>query len=449
MSPSIADRSRFRLSVLFASTCALAACGGGGGGGGGDSGTPPPPPASALTLAQCLQSPAGITNTYLNSSRPRREWKAATFLGESVVVRNEYADATAATPIRALYYKFDTAAQTFSTVGHEDFNASGAVTTREQFTGLVNSTTLTPGQSEAKTYTVKTLVPTGVADRTERATVTYEVNEVITLPGGRLDTCRVKTVLESIAAGGAATQVSTETLHFAPGFGFVKSYYRPTRATFVDRNQTYLTELVATTGTIAYLPTTADNLVTLSLCSSMPAGLTVELTASSAGEANSAVRVTSSTTFAGQGALAVERRNAATGIKSQITYLDPIVGQLKILGESSYASDGTTLVTSRSRSGRPDLRTTAPNQTVNYTETFTTTFPTPAPAPTTSADSFTFEGFTKVTTPAGTFDTCRVRFNYQSGLVETYYHAANMHWVRLDSTQANIRTTRELISHTP
>jgi len=452
VSQSIADRSRFRLVVLFASACTLAACGGGGGG--GDTGSPSPsptpaPPATPLTLATCMQDPTGVTNTYLNSSRPRREWKAATFLGESVVARNEYADATTATPTRAFYYKYDAAAQTVTTAGHEDFNAAGAVTTREQYTGLVNSTALAAGQSEAKTYTVKTLVPSGTADRTERVTVTYEANDTITLPEGRLDACRVKSVLESIAAGGAATQVSTETLYLAPGLGFVKSYYKPLLAGFVDRNQTYLTELVATTGTLALQATTADKISSLAACSALAAGITVELTASNAGEANSAVRMSRLATFNGVQALAMERRNAATGVKSQISYMDPAVAQLMFVGEESYASDGTTLVLRRTRTGRPDLRTASFGTPVTYTETYTTTFPTPAPAPTTSNDSFLFDGYAKVTTPAGTYDTCRVRFTYQSGLVETYYHAPGLHWVRLDSTQAGIRTTRELIAHTP
>jgi hypothetical protein len=77
---------------------------------------------------------------------------------------------------------------------------------------------------------------------------------------------------------------------------------------------------------------------------------------------------------------------------------------------------------------------------------YTVTFPTPARHRSTSNDTFTFQGYAKVTTPAGTFDTCKVRFDYQSGLVETYYHAPGLHWVRLDSTLQGVRTTRELIA---
>lgn len=445
MSQSIADRSRFRLVVLFASTT-FAACGGGGGGG-GDAGTPAPSPSpapapapSSLTLAACMQNPSGVTNTYLNSSRPRREWKAATFLNEAVVARVEYADATTTVPTRALYYKYDTAAQTVATVGREEFNTSGAVTLREQFVGLVNSTALGVGQSEAKTYTVKTLLPTGTADRTETSTVTYEANEVITLPGGRLDTCRVRNVL----ANAAGTQVSVETLHLSPGLGFVKSYYKPTLSSFVDRNQTYLTELVASTGALSLQAANANTAPPLSQCSALAPNLNVVISASTPSEANSAVRQTKAATFNGMQSIAIERYNAATNNKSQVSYMDPAVGLLRYLGDDSFASDGT-LVETRNRTGRPDLRSTPPSNSTSYTETYTDLFP--AGGRTSSSnDTFTFEGYAKVTTPAGTFDTCKVRFNYQNGLVETYYHAPNLHWVRLDSTQSGVRTTRELIS---
>jgi len=286
---SIADRSRFRLAVLFAGACAVAACGGGGGGGGGDSApAPAPAPAAPLTLATCLQDPTGVTNTYLNTTRPRREWRAGTFLGQAVTARLEYADATTTHPSRASYYQYDTTAHTVTTLGHEDFDAGGAVTRQEQFVGLVNSTTLAVGQNEVKTYTVKTLVPAATADRSERSTVTYEANQVISLTGGRTDSCRVKNVIESIAAGGAATQVSVETLHLVPGLGFVKSYYKPMTAGAPDRNQTYLTELVSTTGTLALAAPNADSPPPLTQCSALQTGLSLVLTASSSAEANSA-----------------------------------------------------------------------------------------------------------------------------------------------------------------
>jgi hypothetical protein len=247
-----------------------------------------------------------------------------------------------------------------------------------------------------------------------------------------------------VLANAAGTQVSVETLHLAPGLGFVKSYYKPTLSSFVDRNQTYLTELVASTGALSLQGANADTAPPLSQCSALAPGLNLVLSASTPGEANSAVRQTKAATFNGTQSIAIERYNAATNNKSQVSYMDPAVGLLRYVGDDSFASDGT-LVETRRRTGRPDLRSTPPTSTTSYTETYTDLFP--AGGRTSSSnDTFTFEGYAKVTTPAGTFDTCKVRFNYQSGLVETYYHAPNLHWVRLDSTQAGVRTTRELIS---
>ena len=398
-----------------------------------------------MTLAECSQNPSGVTNTYLNSVRPRREWKAATFLGEAVTGRFEYSSG-AATPQRAWYYKYDAAAHTVTTAGMESFDASGSATGRIQFTGLVNSTSLTAGQTETVDFTVKTLLPAGQADKTQRQTLAYETNEVITLPGGRLDTCRLKSTLADVV-GGTATELTVETLHLAPGFGFVKSYFKPTWANYSDRNQTYLTELVATTGTLTLATPTADTAPTLALCSALAPGQNLVITASTTGEEDSALRSTSSATFNGAPAIAEARRNATTNARRSVHSFDPAVGFLRYVGIDSYDVTGTTLVQSRSRSGRPDLRTSAPLVPVPYTETYTVLFPAGGGTKT-SNDTFTFEGYAKITTPAGTFDTCKVRFHYGAdNFDETYYHAPNLHWVRLDTTLNGVRTTRELISH--
>ncbi|HEX6706891.1 MAG TPA: hypothetical protein VF169_19180 [Albitalea sp.] len=444
MSQPFADRTRSRLVVLFAGVCTLAACGGGGGGDGGGGGTPPPPPpppAGPLTYADCTASPVGVVNTYLNTARPRREWKAATFLGDAVIGRFEYANATATAPTRVWYYKADATAHTLTTVGTETLDGSGNVNGRLQFTGLVNSTALTAGQSETVNYTVKTLLPAGPADRTERLVLTYETNEVVNLSGGRLDTCRVKAVISGVA-GATVTPVSTETLHLARGLGFVKSYYKPTASTASDHDQTYLTEVVSSTGSLVLDPPTASSATTLTQCSMLPVGKTFVVTASSSMEANNAVRVTSTTTFNALPALEIERRNIQGNFRTQAYFYDPNVGYLMPVGINSYGSSGTTLVTTAGISGRPDLRGTAPLGTVNYTEVFTAS----GGGTSTSNDAFTFDGFARVTTPLGTYDTCKVRINYQSGLVETYFYAPNLHWVRLESVEAGNRTTRELIS---
>ncbi|MFL6664551.1 MAG: hypothetical protein ACJ8G7_20435, partial [Rhizobacter sp.] len=336
-----------------------------------------------------------MTNTYLNTTRPRREWRAGTFLGQAVTARLEYADATTTHPSRAYYYQYDTTAHTVTTLGHEDFDAGGAVTRQEQFVGLVNSTTLAVGQNEAKTYTVKTLVPAATADRSERSTVTYEANQVISLSGGRTDSCRVKNVIESIAAGGAATQVSVETLHFVPGLGFVKSYYKPMTAGAPDRNQTYLTELVSTTGTLALAAPNADSPPTLTQCSALQTGLSLVLTASSSAEANSALRTSSAVTFNGAQAIAMERRNVVSNSRSSIDYYDPTVGYLRPVGNDTFDSTGALLFTRVARTGRPDLRSAGVTAAVNYVETYTALPPTIIPT-VTSNDTFTFDGFAKV-----------------------------------------------------
>ncbi|HEV7915001.1 MAG TPA: hypothetical protein VGP22_14630 [Albitalea sp.] len=398
-----------------------------------------------MTLANCSLNPSGVTNIYLNSFRPKREWKAATFLGQAVTGRFEYS-ANAATPQRAWYYTYDTVAKTVTTVGMETFDASFNVTGRTQFIGLVSSTALAMGQSESVDFTVKSLVP-AQPDRPERQTLTYEANEVVTLPGGRVDTCRVKSTVYDLA-GGTASELSVETLHLVPGFGFVKSYYKPTASTYADRNQTYLTELVSTTGSLTLAAPTADTAPPLAQCSALPVGQTLVLTASAAGEENSAVRTISNSTFNGTPAISIVRRNVTTNVKRSEHFFDPAVGFLRYVGVDSYDVTGSTLVQRRARSGRPDLRTTGPSTpAVGYTETYTVLIPANG-GTSTSTDTFTFDGYAKITTPAGTFDTCKVTFHYGAdGIDETYYHAPNLHWVRLDSTANGVRTTRELISH--
>ena len=439
MSQPFAATTRSRLFVLSLAVCTLAACGGGGGGG-GDSAAPPP--STPLTYADCMQNPSGVDSTYLNSFRPRRKWESATFDGETVTARKEYPSG-AATPTRIWYYRYDAGAQTVTTVGHEELNTSGTVTLRERFTGFVNGM-LTAGQTETVNYTITTLLPANQPDRTERLTVTYDGNEVTTLPGGRLDTCKVTATLASVS-GGTVTQVSVETLHLARGLGFVKSYYKPTLTTFSDRNQTYLTELVSTNGSVTYTADTADMAPSLTQCSAAPSSGSFVLTASTQSEANNAFRSLASATFNGNAAIAEDKRNAATNIRTQTDYYDAGVGYLRSLGYSLYGSTGNLLVQSVTQSGRPDLRSTPVLGTVTYPETFTVIVPSNGGS-NTSNDSFTFEGFAKITTPAGTFDTCRVRFDFGDVVSQTFWHAPNLHWVRLETGDGGVRPTRELIS---
>jgi hypothetical protein len=406
-----------------------------------------------------MSSPVGVTNTYLNSSRPRREWRDTTFLGAPAVGRFEFASATATTPTRIVYQQHDAAAQTVTTLGQEEFAADGTLTRREQYVGLVNSTALAAGQSQPVTYTVRTLVAdAAVPDRTERLTVAYAGNELVTLPDpdganptglGSVNTCRVTHTLENIGAGGAATQVSVETLHLVPGLGFVKSYYKPTLASFIDRNQTYLTELVRSNRALGLQRSTADAAPSLAQCSALVPGLELEITASDPLDANNAFRRTVAGDFQGVATVAVQRLRAFDRVLLRTDYPDPSVGHLRHLGWEEFVTDGT-LEQRWQRTGRPDLRTTAPGAAVNFTEILTRVFPTNAGTSVTSNDQFRFDGFAKVRTPAGVFDTCKVTFTYGTGDVvrETYYHAPNLHWVRLDYTLADgTRATREVIDN--
>jgi hypothetical protein len=429
--------------LLFSSVSVLAACGGGGG---GDSGAAAAaPPSAPLTYADCVQNPAGVTNTYLNSFRPRRTWEAATFNGEAVTARKEYASTTGtAPPTRIWYYKYDASAGTVTTVGYEELDGAGTVTLRERFSGFVNGT-LAAGQSETVNYTVTTLVPSGRPDRSERLTLSYDGNEVITLPNGRVDSCKLTATIARVS-GTTVTPLSVETLHLARGLGFVKSYYKPVFSGFTDHDQTYLTELASTTGALTYGADTADVAPGLTQCSAVPLNGNFVVTASTAAEANDAVITTASGTFNGAAVRTEAVHNTATGYRTRANHYDANVGYLRPVGSSLYGSTGSLLVQMRTQTGRPDLRTTPALQTVNYAETFAVIFPSGGGS-STSNDSFTFEGYAKITTPAGTFDTCKVRFDYGDGRSETYWYAANLHWVRLEArTAGGVRATRELIS---
>lgn len=446
MSQPFALRLRSRLLVVFAAASTLSACGGGGGGGGSDTPGvgPSAAPLASVAYADCMRDPSGVNHTYLNSPRPRQEWRGANFLGAQVTARQEFVSASAGTPSRVWYYRFDTAAGTVATVGYEELDGSGAVIRREQYEGWSHSTGLAEGLTEVVNYTVRTLLPAGQADQSRRVTLLNQGNEVINLPGGRLNTCKVRATTERLS-GTPQGQESVEMLHFFPGLGVVKSYYTPTLSSFSDRNQTYLTELLSTSASLSFAAPTADEAPTLAQCSQLSAGQNLVVSASGTIEANTALGAITSSTFNGGSALAVVWRNAASNARSRVDYFDPSVGFLRYMGNELYGSTNDVLVTRIVRSGRSDLRTTPVLSTTHFTETFTVTVPANGGS-SSSNDSFTFEGYAKVTTPAGTFDTCKVRFNYETGLVETYYLAPNLYWVRVDATGSGVRATRELVS---
>jgi hypothetical protein len=176
----------------------------------------------------------------------------------------------------------------------------------------------------------------------------------------------------------------------------------------------------------------------------MAPGQELVVTASSAKEASSARRSTVMGTFNGFTTLQVNRRSFIPDVLNWVYHFDPTLGTLQLWGIQSYQNGA--VVSTKTYGGHPNLSGTAPGQTVNYTESILL-----QQTPVSSNDSFTFLGHEKVTTQAGTFDTCKVRFNYSAnndGGSETYYLVPNVHWARLDRTDpAGVRTTRELVSH--
>lgn len=434
-----------RVAALFATVLGLAACGGGGG---GDSSEDPPPapapgPAASISLADCTALPEDATHRYLNGaldgSWAKREWKPGTFLGETVVARHDYATVGAATASEVWYFKTD--AGTRTVLGREKLNADGSVATRVQFVGWVESRTLGAGSSETIDYTVKTLLPAGQADTTGRLVRTFTANREVTLPNGRLNTCMVDTVASAAPAGGSLSEQSRERLHYAPGLGVVKRYLTRTSMNFVliDKDQTYVNELVGSTEPVTYLGTTAASAPTLAQCAAIATGQLLQYTASNGQEALSDKRRTADGSFDGTASRLVSQRSMRTDTLSKIAHFDAAKGALQELGYHIYGANEAITSTTR-LSGRPDLSTTAVGQTVDYTETTTT-----GGTASSSDDSFTFVGHEKVATYAGEFDACKVRFDYGNGDTETFYLAPDVYWVRLDATVNGVRTTREMV----
>lgn len=432
--PSLARNAR--LILLFAGAAALAACGGGGGDGGAS--PAPAPPAAPLTLAECDAKPVGLTNTYLNTTRPVRKWATGQFEGVDVVVREEY-DA-AGTIARKVYYRDDAAANTSTLVARESFDSAGNLVRRLAFSGATLSTTLAAGQAQTITYTWQVQVPGGEVGSSETLTVRYDGNEAVSLRGGRVDTCKTTITIKD-----ANDQpVSTETVHATRNASIVKSYLQSTAPSAVDAGQTYMIELDTSTATLPVTAPTAFTAPTLAACSALPAGLDFRLSAASDFEAASARRVTELVSWRGGQSLAMRRINATTGALQSTTHFDPDIGFLTTLGFESAGGSGIVV------SPLPDLRTTPLGGTVGYVQTET---PYPSGASSTTTDrSFVFHGHERVSTPAGSFDACKVTFRDKGlggagGYSDTYWLVPNQSFVRSESVDAlGKRTTRERLT---
>lgn len=429
----------FRLtkSLWAAMACGvLSACGGGSDNTTAAT-TPPADASSESTFKKCTAPAAeGTVHTYTNAARPHVAWRKATYAGERLDAEVEYVDA--AQPLRIRYTRPGTDAQTV--VAQEVFNpATGELVLREQYEGRKLSTKLKEGESETVGYIVKTLIPAQVTDRTEILVRTYVGDQEATFNEGRLKTC-VVTEAVSESVNDSSTSLSTATLHYTPGLNVVKRYEKATDPKAAGRDLTVLSELIDSTATRTYLPDAAATQPTLASCNQLPPALDIILTASNDSESNSARRQTVPRAFNNQAALAL-LRSRLNGELTQIRYLDAIRGYTAEVGRENFAAGQ---MTSRSTiTGIPDLRNVALGQTVDYTRA---TLTPPAAAPTLAPERFSFVGHKKVTTPAGSFDTCQVRFDYSGGSVETVYLVPNSHWARLESrSSTGVLTVRELI----
>lgn len=140
-------------------------------------------------------------------------------------------------------------------------------------------------------------------------------------------------------------------------------------------------------------------------------------------------------------------------------FYDPDGGLLRPTGHARFASGGNASAAASLDSAIienvPDLRGLA----VGASQTYQKKVLSPASSPpglrhtTNIRETATFLGHQKVTTPAGTFDACKVRFVETdldagpdaSSTERIYYFVPNLHWVRFES----LNYVEELLSVAP
>ncbi len=425
------------LPLLWVTLLSLSACGGGDEFGDG----------SAARFAACVETPGpGTVNVYLNSPHARREWKTATYAGELLNARFDYASLTATQPAQVSYSRVDAAAKTITWVARETFDATtGALTQREQYTGRRFSQFLSVGQSETVNYTVKTLFPANVADREERIARAFLGEGPVTLSQGNLSTCAVSESRSSVA-GALITQLGVEALYYVPGVSFVKSYAANTDRASATRGQSTLVELDSTTAPASYKTAAVTNPPTLAACTALKPNQSFTVTASGASlgsPSENSQRTTVASTLNGVPTVAIVRSNISTNVVADILHHDPAVGFFGRVGsetQTNFVVTGRTLI-----SGIPDLRMTPVGESVTYA---VSTQPVLPPGPTTSStETFTFLGHQKVSTIFGTIDTCKVKFDDPNkGGSEIYYYAPDKHWLRFEAVlPSGTRATREIL----
>lgn len=387
-----------------------------------------------MTLAECYARSSGLVNIYTNvPTTTRREWVAATFDGQSVTARREF-DGNGVLR-RAQFYREDPTAGTYARVGTEFYSTTGVLTGRLRFTGDVRSTTLTAGQSQTLNVTQTDLVPGTAPDVTTRHNVSFDGVQTITLPQGRVEACRI--TIAFFDANNAP--LSTTTEYRTRGADLVKSYNLTQDSTSSTLGQTSMLELDSTnSNSLQAGSAVATTTPTLYACSVLPAGLDLRLTASpNSSESASARRTTAAAVVLGTNTVAVQRRDGTTNVLQSTYHYDPAIGLLMPLGvENADGTTGTTV------SGVPDLRSTAVGASLSYTATYTDY---PSGAATSATTTFTHLGHERVTTPAGTFDTCKVRYVLDSGHTETHWLLPSRHFVRLETVSpgGSVRTVRE------
>jgi hypothetical protein len=436
-SNSLAGQCAAKLCITVLSAAVLAACGGGGSSAPAPTpdvaGTPSPaptltpaptpnatpsptstptptPPAAAIAYADCIAWPIGVTNTYRNGPVVKRTWQdGAQFEGQTGLARRDSFDAQdRLTQVR--YAKFDMASRSYSLVGQETVQAgTGEVVQRLQYQGYTRRMDLDVGQSEAITYTVKTLVPAEVADITQQETAVYEGQEQVTLTAEDdalttvlLNTCKLRYTINA---------VSEDVVHTVPGAGIVKLYSTRLSPGYSDSGQTYGYELAASSASLNYeIPQSASSL-DLMQCAVLSDNLQQTFTQPFAG--SSVYRSTRLDSLQGQSAIAQARRNVDGALLST-QYFDPAQGILKRLGSTQHNELGdvtsTTVITAV-----PELRATALGQSVTYAaESSVFRATNPAPQVTQQATTFTYLGTEPVIVPAGRFDACKVQFSTEN-----------------------------------
>lgn len=433
-----AGRARAALLGAVASSLLFGACGGGGG---GDSALTPAPVAPAAqgapTYADCMSSPAvGTVDTLVGTSRQQREWVRREFLGETVdavvTTNSDLYQVAAEGQVEVRYFKRDAATGAATALGLEVFGSAGELIRREQYLGLTALPNLSPGQSQQVDYTVKVLFPAAEADRPERLRRTYEGNQWVNLKGGRLETCRVSEARFSLAAGTVA-ELSTEQRNHGRGTGPVKTYLTHSAPASRFHGLTFLTEWASSTAPVALSAAPADAAPSLADCSTPLQNRALLFSARHGATLVQRVARTE------PGLLLVETTETGLENAGDRDYFDASVGLLRLTGRSEFGK-GLAVVTSTYMEiqGVPDLRGLAIGASTSYPVKHVRPRLLP---PGNFLETATFLGHQKVTTPAGTFDACKVRFvdvdtdaaPGAPGQEATYYFVPHLFWVRKET----------------